>query len=98
MMRADLDAAHHLLVAAELARMEDLDLDLPFELRVGPFGVLVGGDREQRPRKADVAEAERYLSGGRDARRQQADTCNQKNRESLPSHSSPFRRLAALVF
>ncbi len=45
--RADLDAAHHLLVAAELARMENFDLHFAFERGVGSLGVFIRGDREK---------------------------------------------------
>ena len=55
----DLDASHHLLVAAELARMEDFDIYLALERAIGTLGIFIGGDGEQRAGKPDMAEAQR---------------------------------------
>ncbi len=53
---ANFDAAHHLLVAAELAGVENFDLHFAFERGIGSLGVFIRRNREERAGKADVAE------------------------------------------
>src|SRR6266576_4427031 len=57
--RTNLNASAHLFVAAELARVKDLDLHLALQARVHPLGVLISRDGKERPRETHVPEPER---------------------------------------
>ncbi len=56
--RADFDAPHHLLVAAELTGMEDLDFYFSFERGVDSLGVFISRDGEKGAGEAHVAKSQ----------------------------------------